>query len=89
METQIEKFKLGDLLEDKITGFSGVVMVVARYATGCVHMGLQPRKLKEDGTTHSWEWLDQSQLELVTENAVKFNVDQNFPSGPSPKGPQL
>lgn len=34
------KFELGELLEDKVTGFKGTVMVRAEYFTGCVCYGL-------------------------------------------------
>lgn len=81
------KFANGDILKDIVTGFEGAVMVVAFYSTGCVHCGLQSRKLKDDGTFNNWEWFDQSRLELVKKEALVFDVTET--SGPMPTGPQL
>ena len=39
------KFKKGEVLKDKITGFSGVVMARCDYITGCIHYGLLSRDL--------------------------------------------
>lgn len=82
------KFNNGDILRDKVTGFTGVVMVCAAYATGCHHYGLQPQELK-DGAPMDWQWIDVSRLEKVVHLAVEFNQDGNKTSGPSPRGPQL
>ena len=81
------KYNLGDELKDKVTGFKGVVMVRAQYATGCVHYGLQSEKLK-DNAPSEWQWVDASRLELEKENAVVFSVAEDTPSGPFPAGPQ-
>ncbi len=43
------KFDLGDLLEDKVTGYKGVVMAVSFYSTGCIHYGLSLTKAGKDG----------------------------------------
>ena len=81
------KYNLGDELRDKVTGYSGIVMVQAQYSTGCLHYGLASDNLK-DGATQDWEWFDGSRLELVKENVVSFDVDADKPSGPFPSGPQ-
>lgn len=86
---QGNKWNSGDLLKDEVTGLEGIVMVVAFYATGCIHYGLQQRKTKEDGTVPDWQWIDQSQLKLKKKGVVQFGGIEQKPSGPSPKGPQL
>lgn len=78
----------GDVLRDKVTGFTGVVMVCAAYATGCHHYGIQPQELT-NGKPMDWEWIDQSRLELVSEGVIDFRVGDKRTSGPSPKGPCL
>lgn len=88
------KFANGDLLKDVVTGLEGIVMVVAFYSTGCIHYGLQPRKMTEKNDTPDWSWLDESRLELIEACAVNFNIDFNAetskrPSGPQPSGPEL
>lgn len=82
------KFECGDLLRDRVTGLEGCVMVRAEYATGCHHYGIMPNKLKSDGTEYDWTWLDQSRLELVTQQAVEFQIDKTRTSGPQPCGPK-
>ena len=82
------KYSNGDLLKDKVTGLKGVVMVCAKYSTGCVHYGLLPRKLR-NGEQIGWIWLDQSQLKLVKKGVVEFEVDNTQLSGPMPSGPQM
>ena len=83
------KYKNGDLLMDNTTGLTGVVMVVAYYSTGCIHYGIQPRKLKNEGATHDWTWLDESRFSLVESDVVKFDFNPVRTSGPMPNGPQM
>ena len=80
-------YEFGDELKCKVSGFKGIVMVRAEYATGCTHYGLQSRALK-DGQPQDWKWIDQSQLELKKSNAVKFNIPAGTTSGPFPSGSQ-
>lgn len=62
MSTTSFKFELGEVLKDKITGFTGVVMVRSQYLTGCLHYGLQSRKIGEKGKTSDWEHFDENRL---------------------------
>lgn len=80
------KYENGDVLKDKVTGLQGVVMVRAEYSTGCHHYGIQSQKEVNDGLP-DWHWLDQSRLELVKKNAVKFEIPEGTTSGPFPSGP--
>jgi hypothetical protein len=80
-------YEQGDILRDKVTGFTGVVMVRAEYSTGCHHYALASQDL-HNGAPQDWHWLDQSRLELKSTAAVQFNVDKSAPSGDFPKGPQ-
>ena len=82
------KFNLGDLLKESVTGFEGVVMCVSLYSTGCLHYGLQSKKLKDDGQVNDWQYFDQSQLSLIEEKAVTFNVPKGTTSGAFPNPPQ-
>ena len=75
------QYELGDVLKDKVTGFAGVAMVRAQYATGCIHYGLLNKELK-DGQPQDWVWIDRSQLVLVEEGGVVFDIDPDISSGP-------
>ena len=82
------KFENGDLLEDNVTGLTGVVMVRAEYSTGCHHYGILPQELNKDGAIHDWHWLDSSRLTKIEKNAVAFNINNENPSGAFPSGPE-
>lgn len=81
------KWTNGDRLEDKVSGFKGVVMVVAYYATGCIHYGLCP-KINKDGDISDWQWLDESRLKLDESKVVVFDIAEGT-SGAMPNGPQM
>lgn len=75
------KFKLGEVLRDKITGYIGVVMGRTEYMTGCTHYGLLSPELTKDGKIAEYEWIDESRLELTKKQAVRRE-------GPSRSGPE-
>lgn len=83
------KYEVGDLLREKVSGFKGVVLAVTRYATGCFHYGLGATKTTKDGGIQGWEWFDQSCLELVEEQAVKFDLSEKPTSGTFPAAPSM
>ncbi len=90
------KFDLGDKLKDKVTGLTGIVMVIAKYESGCVHYGILPQEVTDKKGIPAWTWLDSSRFELVKRKAVAFAsfdpkepaTAQN-PSGPYPSGPSM
>lgn len=41
--------EMGDEVEDLVTGFKGIVVVIATFAFSCRRIGVQPQKLKKDG----------------------------------------
>ena len=82
------KFELGDILKEKITGFTGVVMVRAEYFTGCVHYGLCAQKIDKDGKIPDWQWIDATRL-VKLEGKVELDLPKgpSAISGPMPSGP--
>ena len=84
----LPKYNLGDLLQDKVSQFKGIVMARTEYSTGCIHYGLAAQKTKEDGSSLDWEWFDQSRLVLIKEKAVEFDLGEKPTSGPFPNAPQ-
>lgn len=85
-DTTSVSFQFGDLLKDKITGLEGVVVVRAKYSTGCTHYGVCPTELK-DGKELNWVWLDESRWVLKKKNYVNFNTEEPT-GGPCPAGPK-
>jgi len=64
------KFELGEMLQDKVTGFKGVAISRAEYLTDSTSYGLCCRTLK-DGVPMEVQWFDKSRLERIA-NAEKM-----------------
>lgn len=56
---------LGKTVEDRITGFKGIVTGYVSYLSGCNQCLVTPR-IKEDGTKREAEWFDEQRLEVVS-----------------------
>lgn len=56
--------KLGDIVRDTVTDFSGTVIARHLYLNGCERLSLQSRELK-DGKPVEPQTFDVEQLELV------------------------
>jgi hypothetical protein len=72
---------LGDRVRDPITGFTGIVVVVARFLSGNVRCIVQPERL-QDGLPQAEQYFDQARLEVVDKGAFA-------PSGPPRALPAL
>lgn len=57
--------KLGDRVKEKVTGFSGIVTGISDFLTGCKRAGVQPEKLKDDGSVPDPSWFDIDHLTVV------------------------
>lgn len=73
--------KLGDKVDDTISGFEGTVIAKAIYLNGCVQYLIQPRGLKAVGGKKESEWIDEGQL-IITEVAEMIpDKDEEAPGG--------
>lgn len=70
------KFALGDKLEDRITGFVGVVVGRADYITGCNTYLLVP-KTDDPCKRPDGEWFDEQRLELLQSKSVVISEEDN------------
>lgn len=59
------KFNMGDRVKDIVSGYTGVILAMTYYSTGCRHYGIAPEKTGKDGNIREYEWLDESRLVLV------------------------
>ncbi len=59
------KYKLGQELKDKVSGFAGIAMGRTEYSDGSMQYGLAagPGKLNRDGLIPKWQWVDEIRLE--------------------------
>lgn len=53
--------KLGDLVMDAISGFSGIATGRSEYLYGCVRILVEPKETK-DGRPIAGEWIDEQRL---------------------------
>ena len=84
------KIELGVIVKDKVTGLVGVVMGRTEYLTGCAHLGICPQKLKTDGSTPDWQWIDETRCELVKGKkriTLSEPVNVTAKGGPAPDAP--
>jgi hypothetical protein len=78
------KFEMYDVLRDKVTGYTGVVLGVSHYFTGCRHYGLAQQNIdKATGKLKEWEWLDETRLEFVKKSGItEAKEETSSPSMP-------
>jgi hypothetical protein len=76
--------RLGDRVEDMVTGFSGIAVAKSEYLNGCVRYGVQGPL--HDGVPTEWQWFDDSQLHVLVEAAVQLSLPLKgeAPGGPRP-----
>ncbi len=63
--SEIFKFKLGSEVEERITGYTGIIMGRSDYLTGCVQYGILSPIFKKDGEPRDWIWYDESRIKLT------------------------
>jgi len=80
------KYILGEVLRDKITGFSGVVMGITLYYTGCIHYGLCSQELSY-GKPLEWQWFDESRI--IREHKIMFEMQETPTSGEFQNPPEM
>ena len=74
------KFDLGEVVQDIVTGFEGVIMGRSDYFTGCNHYGLCSQTLDSDGMTKDWVWFDETRIIKVA-GAKQLFAEQRTLSG--------
>ena len=72
--------ELGDRVEDKITGFQGIVTGVAEYISGCRQCAVTPEVTK-DNKRDDGCWLDDDRLKILQKSA-KTLKDRKRDGGP-------
>ena len=63
------KVKLGDKVQDTVSGFEGVVIGVTLFLHGCTRMGVQP-VVDKDGKLLETQWFDEPQLKRIKAKAA-------------------
>jgi hypothetical protein len=71
------KIKLGHIVKDRISGFTGVVVARTEWLFGCVRVNVEPMKLDKDDKAVGSRVFDEPQLEIVGEHAVMNLVERD------------
>jgi hypothetical protein len=64
------KFSLGSTVQDKITGFTGIIRTRTEHLTGCKNYMVQNLELDSNGNPKEWVWLDEIQIVLIKKDKV-------------------
>lgn len=68
MFTKVNEIPLGSRCQDRISGFSGIVIGNAQYLHGCAQILVKPEGMKDEKPI-SGEWFDIQCLELMLTSA--------------------
>jgi hypothetical protein len=80
------KFKNGDKVVDRLTGFSGVITAVVDYLNGCIRYQIQP-PISEKGEYRESVIIDEQQLDAVVEKQKMLPKEKKKPGGDRPAPP--
>lgn len=78
--------QLRDVVEDQITGYTGMVVAITEYVNGCRSCAVQKPELDEKGVPHKWQWFDQQQL-TIKETTIP--IEEESSGGPHEAPPEL
>lgn len=78
--------KLGDEVQDLITGFQGIATARIIYITGCVRYEVTPEGL-EKGNMIEPQWVDERTLKVIRKAKVK--IKEKPLSGPGNTPPKF
>lgn len=61
------KVELGQIVKDRVTGFTGMVVAISTWLNGCNRIGIQSQTEKKDGLPIDPYFVDEQQLDVVAE----------------------
>jgi hypothetical protein len=70
--------ELGVQVEDKVTGFSGIIIGRCEYLFGCTQYGICPR-VGADGKRGDNEWIDEGRIKVVGPGVLQKDVVSTKP----------
>ncbi|MCK4446978.1 MAG: hypothetical protein KAW56_07845 [Candidatus Marinimicrobia bacterium] len=83
LERREMMIKIGDMVEDTVTGFRGMAVAKIIYMTGCVQFEIQPKGLK-DGRPIKSMWIDEKTLINKETGMKEINFEPTGGSGHVP-----
>lgn len=86
-ENVVFKFRLGDRVKDRVTGYKGIIDMRGQCLNGCVRYSIQAPVSEKDGAMPTGYWIDEAQLEFVDAGLNDNPVPQSPTGGPVIKSP--
>lgn len=59
------KVELGQIVKDRVTGFTGMVVAISTWLNGCNRIGVQSQTEKKDGLPIEPYFVDEQQLDVI------------------------
>lgn len=78
MKTEI--ISVGDEVQDKVSGFKGIVTARTEYINGCTRLGVQGAS--KNNAQSEPAWIDEPQVKLLKRGVVKIGRQET--GGPRP-----
>ena len=74
---------MGDLVRDRVSGFTGIAVSLHRYLQGCDRIAVQP-KVDKDGKLPELKTFDAPDLEVIKRSVVSYSEPavERRPGGP-------
>ena len=66
--------RIGCTGRDKVTGFTGLIMGVTQYLTGCSNILLTPTELDKEGKRREGEWFDELRVEVLADSKLVLDA---------------
>lgn len=80
----MSQIEIGDRVKDVVTGFTGVVVGITKWMTGCDTVAVNPAEIK-DGKPVENSYFDVNRLEIIKKQAVRM---PKAAAATKPGGPQ-
>ena len=74
--------KLGQMVQDRMTGFKGIVMARTEYLNGCVQVLVQPKGCDKEGKPKESQWMDEQRF-TAHSNAKAGGPQKTAPEQPT------
>jgi hypothetical protein len=82
--------KLGTVVRDTITGFTGIATSRTEYLNGCVHVQVQPKAVGKDGKPIDSQYFDEQRIELVSQKGfTPSKLASATSGGPASEPPRM
>lgn len=76
------KFKNGEEVIDKVSGFTGIIDCASLWLNGCRRYSVQPKMKEGDTSKPDSLWMDEEQLALISKGVSK-DIEPTKTGGPS------